>query len=40
MAGFVACLWLFSRPFYLLFCGHSIFHTLPRGSRVLLLSFE
>ena len=40
MAGLVACLWLVSRPFCGLFFGHSICHTWPRGSRVLLLGFE
>ena len=40
MAGFVACLWLVSRPFCGLFCGHSICHTLPQGSKVSLLSFQ
>ena len=36
MAGLVAILWLVSGPF----CGHSLCHTWPRGSRELLLGFE
>ena len=40
MAGLEACLKIVSRPFYELFCGHSISHTWLRGSRVLLLGFE
>ena len=36
MVGLVACLWLVSKSF----CGHSTCHTLPRGSRVLMLGFE
>ena len=37
MAGLIACLWLVSGPFCGLFCGHSICHTWPQGSRVSLL---
>ena len=40
MAGLVACLWLVSGLFCGLFYGHSISHTWPRGSMVLLLGFE
>ena len=40
MAGLVAYLWLASGSFCGLFCEHSICHTWPQGSRVLLLGFE
>ena len=40
MAGLVVDLWLVTGSFYGLFCGNSICHTWPRGSRVLLLGFE
>ena len=40
MACLVAFLWLVSGLFCGLFCGNSIYHTWPGGSRVLLLSFE
>ena len=36
MDGLVACLWLVLKPFW----GHSICHTWPQESRVLLLGFE
>ena len=40
MDGLIACLWLVSGPFYGPFYGHSICHTWPQVSRMLLLGFE